>query len=264
MRAAREARELSSTQRYEIVAPTMAGDAPKDTPPTYRGPDAGKIHEMFSSISSGYDRANTVLSGGVHHLWRKRAVRWSEAKTGDRVLDCATGTGDLAIAFRKAVGPSGKVVGTDFVPAMLEVARTKATDIPFEVADVTALPYEDASFDISSISFGIRNVNNPGKGIAELARVIRPGGRVMVLEFGQPQNRAFGAVYDAYRRHVLPRLGGLVTGERGAYEYLESSAGRFPCADDFVALMHQSAAFSRIEFIPLTFGIAYLYKAVKA
>ncbi len=246
-----------------LSRPTMADRSPRDPQQTYRGPDAGKIHEMFSSISRGYDRANTVLSGGVHHLWRRRAVRWSGAKPGDQVLDCATGTGDLAIAFRKAVGPSGKVIGTDFVASMLEVARAKASDIPFEVADVTALPYSDSSFDISSISFGIRNVNDPGKGIAELARVVRPGGRVMVLEFGQPENRAFGAVYDTYRRHVMPRIGGLVTGERGAYEYLENSAGRFPCADDFVALMHQSASFKSIEFIPLTFGIAYLYRGVK-
>jgi demethylmenaquinone methyltransferase/2-methoxy-6-polyprenyl-1,4-benzoquinol methylase len=233
-------------------------------PQRYSGPDASKIHEMFRTISPGYDRANTVLSAGVHHLWRRRAVRWAGARPGDHVLDCATGTGDLAIAFRKAVGDSGSVTGTDFVPEMIELARRKSAEIRFEVADVTKLPYADATFDISSISFGIRNVSDPGKGISELARVVRPGGRVMVLEFGQPSNRAFGAVYDGYRRYILPRIGGLVTGDRGAYEYLESSAGRFPCADDFVALMRNSASFSSIEFIPLTFGIAYLYRAVKA
>lgn len=229
----------------------------------HSGPEPTRIREMFAAISGRYDRANTVLSGGVHHLWRKRAVRWSGAQPGDRILDCATGTGDLAIAFRKVVGPAGRVVGTDFVPEMLSIARTKSHEIEFEVADVTQLPYADSTFDVSSISFGIRNVGDPQRGISELARVVRPGGRVMVLEFGQPQSRIFGTVYDLYRRIVLPRLGGIVTGKQDAYEYLERSAGRFPCGDEFVSLMRRSAEFSQIESVPLTFGIAYLYRAVK-
>lgn len=229
----------------------------------YTGPDPERIRSMFASISSRYDRANTVLSGGVHHLWRRRTVRWSGAKAGDRVLDCATGTGDLAVAFRKIVGERGEVIGTDFVPEMLELARAKAPGIAFEVADVTQLPFADATFDISSISFGIRNVNDPRKGIAELARVVKPGGRVMVLEFGQPRGRAFRILYDLYRKRVLPRVGGIVTGEKDAYEYLERSAGRFPSGDDFVQLMRESGRFRSIEFVPLTFGIAYLYKGVR-
>jgi demethylmenaquinone methyltransferase/2-methoxy-6-polyprenyl-1,4-benzoquinol methylase len=227
----------------------------------YQGPEPARIKTMFSSIAGRYDRANTIMSGGVHHLWRRAAVRWSGAKSGDAVLDCATGTGDLAIAFKHAVG-NGRVVGTDFTPEMIELARRKSSDITFEVADVTALPFEDDSFDIASISFGIRNVGDPGKGIAEMARVVRPGGRVIVLEFGQPSNRIAGALYDSYRRHFLPRLGGAVTGERDAYEYLESSAARFPCGDDFVSLMRESALFASIDFRPLTFGIAYLYRGV--
>lgn len=230
---------------------------------TYTGPDPVKIRSMFASIARRYDRANTVLSGGVHHLWRRKAVRAADVKAGDRVLDCATGTGDLAIAFRKAVGPGGRVVGTDFVPEMLEFARAKSRDVDFEVADVTRLPYEDAAFDVASISFGIRNVNEPRKGIAEMARVIRSGGRVIVLEFGQPQSRFFGALYGWYTRHVLPRLGGVLTGDRAAYRYLQTSAGRFPCGDDFVQLMRESADFATVDVTPLTFGIAYLYRGVK-
>lgn len=219
---------------------------------------------MFRSISGRYDRANTVLSAGIHHRWRARAVRASNARKGDSVVDCATGTGDLAIAFRKAVGDSGRVVGTDFVPEMLDLARRKAPGIEFEVADVTELPYADNSFDVASISFGIRNVNDPGRAISEMTRVLRPGGRLIVLEFGQPRNRAFGAAYDWYRRTILPRVGGAITGRREAYEYLEASAGVFPCGDDFVRLMRGNASFAAVDATPLTFGIAWLYRGVKS
>lgn len=217
---------------------------------------------MFASIAGRYDRANQVMSGGVHHLWRRAAVRYAGAAAGDRVLDCATGTGDLAIAFRKAVGPSGSVTGTDFVPEMIALARQKSPGIDFEVADVTKLPYPDGSFDIASISFGIRNVGDPRRGIAELARVVRSGGRVVILEFGQPHSRAFGALYDLYRKRFLPRLGGAITGERDAYEYLESSTARFPCGSEFAQLMRDSAAFAHVDWKPVTLGIAYLYRGV--
>ena len=236
---------------------------PPSAEPRYTGPDPAKIRSMFGAISGRYDRANTILSGGVHHLWRRRCVRLSGAKPGEAVLDCATGTGDLAIAFRKAVEPGGRVVGTDFTPEMIELARIKDRRIEFEVADVTALRFANAEFDIVSISFGIRNVGDPEGGIAEMARVVRPGGRVMILEFGQPPNRVFGAMYDAYRKHVLPRLGGSVTGDRSAYEYLESSAARFPCGAEFVAMMQKSGSFASVDFELLTFGIAYLYRGVK-
>ncbi len=218
---------------------------------------------MFASIASRYDRANTILSAGVHHRWRRQAVRFSAARPGESVLDCATGTGDLAIAFRKAVGPGGRVTGIDFVPEMLEIARRKRADITFDVADVTALPYDDAAFDISSISFGIRNVHDPERAIVELARVVRSGGRVIILEFGQPRSRTFGALYDFYRRTILPRLGGAVTGQKQAYEYLETSAARFPSGETFAKMMRESGAFASVEWKPLTFGIAYLYKGTK-
>jgi demethylmenaquinone methyltransferase/2-methoxy-6-polyprenyl-1,4-benzoquinol methylase len=225
----------------------------------YNGPDPRRIREMFRDISGRYDRANDVLSAGIHHAWRTKVVRWSEAKPGDRVLDCATGTGDLAIAFASA---GCEVIGTDFVPEMLERARVKAPDIAFAVADVTRLEYPDSSFDIASISFGIRNVDDPAKGVNELSRVVRSGGRVMILEFGQPPNRLFRALYDFYRIRILPLLGGAITGQRGAYEYLESSTAKFPCGDDFAALMRASGNFSSVEYKRLSFGIAYLYRGV--
>ena len=219
---------------------------------------------MFASIATRYDRANTILSAGVHHRWRKAAVRMADPKPGHRILDCATGTGDLAIAFHEAVGERGVVVGTDFTPEMIELARAKSPSIRFEVADVTSLPYSSDSFDIASIAFGIRNVTDPRKGIAEMARVVRPRGKVIVLEFGNPRNRAFRASYDFYRKRFLPRLGAAVTGERAAYEYLESSTANFPSGDAFVDLMRQSARFDSIVFESLTFGIAYLYVGVTA
>lgn len=237
------------------------GERPTGEP--YRGPDADRIRGMFGSIARRYDRANTVLSAGVHHRWRAKAVRFSGAREGEHVLDCATGTGDLAIAFRNAVGESGNVVGTDFTPEMIDLARLKEPGIEFEVADVTRLPFADATFDISSIAFGIRNVNDPRRGIAEMARVVRGGGRVIVLEFGRPRNAAFRAAYDLYSRLILPRVGGIVTGDRNAYEYLERSSSRFPCREEFVQLMRESAGFESIDYIPLTFGIAYLYRGVK-
>jgi demethylmenaquinone methyltransferase / 2-methoxy-6-polyprenyl-1,4-benzoquinol methylase len=229
----------------------------------YQGPDASRIRSMFRSISGRYDRANNVLSAGIHHRWRTRTVRWSGAKPGDRVLDCATGTGDLAIAFNKVVAPSGEVIGTDFVPEMLELARQKSKDVRFETADVTRLPFADREFDIASISFGIRNVDDPLRGLSELGRVVKSGGRVVVLEFGQPPNRLISAGYNWYRAHVLPRLGGMVTGQRDAYEYLESSAAAFPCGDAFATLMRSTGAFSTIDYERLSFGIAYLYRGVK-
>jgi demethylmenaquinone methyltransferase/2-methoxy-6-polyprenyl-1,4-benzoquinol methylase len=231
-----------------------------------RGPDAEKIRSMFGEIASSYDRANTILSGGVHHLWRKRLVKWSGAYKGQRILDCATGTGDLALEFKSAVGPTGVVIGTDFCAEMLANAPEKALmrtlEVKFETADVTNLPYETASFDVSSISFGIRNVENPVKALRELARVVRPGGSVMILEFGQPSMPVIRHAYDIYSRYVLPKIGGLITGQANAYEYLQNSSSQFPCAEKFTQLMRESSAFSRCEFKPLTFGVSYMYKGI--
>ena len=211
---------------------------------------------MFAAIAARYDRANTVLSAGIHNLWRRRTVRRSGVRAGDRVLDCATGTGDLAIRFSKA---GADVVGIDFTPEMIELARAKAPSIRFEVADVTALPFEDHRFDIASIGFGIRNVADPAKGIAEMARVAK---RVVILEFGQPRNPTLRSMYRFYCKHFLPWLGGIVTGNRKAYEYLEFSSGIFPSGLEFVELMRRSAQFDNIDYESLSFGIAWLYVGV--
>ncbi|WP_413558834.1 bifunctional demethylmenaquinone methyltransferase/2-methoxy-6-polyprenyl-1,4-benzoquinol methylase UbiE [Bdellovibrio sp. HCB209] len=227
-------------------------------------PNPEIIRSMFSKVAANYDKGNNVLSMGVHHLWRKKLVKYSGAKLGDRVLDCATGTGDLAIEFKQTVGSAGQVTGTDFCAEMLIPAPGKAADkgldIKFEQADVTDLNYADDSFDISSISFGIRNVGNPVKGLSEMARVTKSGGKVMILEFGQVNIPVFGALYNFYSQNILPKIGGLVTGQKDAYEYLQKSSAAFPCREGFLDLMKETGKFSHVEYITLTGGIAYIYK----
>jgi demethylmenaquinone methyltransferase / 2-methoxy-6-polyprenyl-1,4-benzoquinol methylase len=218
---------------------------------------------MFGRIAGTYDRANQVLSFGLHHRWRSAAVRRSGATHGDRVLDCATGTGDLAIAFYRAVGPEGEVVGTDFCEEMLAHAPEKAAHagaaIHFEAADVLALPYPDAKYDIASIAFGIRNVEDPHRALREMARVVHPGGRVCVLEFGQPGGALFGPLYRFYSRRVLPALGGWLSGDRSAYEYLDRTSSQFPAGPAFAERMRATGAFRSIRFHALTGGVAYVY-----
>ncbi|MCE9671318.1 bifunctional demethylmenaquinone methyltransferase/2-methoxy-6-polyprenyl-1,4-benzoquinol methylase UbiE [Myxococcus stipitatus] len=221
-----------------------------------------EVRQMFSSIATRYDVTNEVLSFGIHRLWRRTAVRLSQAKAGDRVLDCASGTGDLAMVFKRKVGDTGRVLGTDFCPEMLESAPAKAAkaglQIDFQVADAMALPFADDSFDVASIAFGIRNVDDPVQCLREMGRVVRPGGRVVVLEFGQPDG-VFGALFRFYSKSIMPAIGGLLTGNRAAYEYLPRTSAAFPAGDKFLSLMDQSGAYAERSAHPLTFGTAYVY-----
>lgn len=234
---------------------------------TQHSPNPEKIRSMFAQIAANYDRGNSVLSMGIHHLWRKTLVKLSGAQTGMKVLDCATGTGDLAIAFKKVVGSEGDVIGTDFCAEMLIPAPAKAhalgLDIKFEQADVLKLQYPDNTFDIVSISFGIRNVADPVQALKEMARVTKPGGKVMVLEFGQASLPGFAQVYNFYSEKVLPILGGWVTGQKEAYQYLQKSSASFPCREGFLDLMKQSSGFSQSDYHALTGGIAYIYRGTK-
>lgn len=224
------------------------------------------VHAMFSDIAPRYDVTNSVLSLGVHHLWRAATVRASRARVGSHVLDCATGTGDLALSFKKTVGPTGRVLGTDFNADMLSHAPAKARgmglDVEFEVADAMKLPYADASFDVASISFGIRNVDDPRVALTEMARVVKPGGRVVVLEFGQPRG-LMGLAYRWYSRTIIPLIGGLLTGNRKAYEYLPTTAAAFPCREEFLALMRSTGLLEDCQYQELTGGIAFLYSSTR-
>lgn len=221
-----------------------------------------EVHDMFAEIASGYDRANSVLSLGVHNRWRKATVRLSGAAAGDRVLDCATGTGDLALEFKKKVGATGRVVGTDFCADMLAFAPEKSERsglaVEWEVQDAMNLTYDDNSFDVASISFGIRNVDDPVAALRSMGRVVRPGGRVLILEFGRPLwwMKPF---FTLYSKVIIPFVGGIITGKRDAYEYLTRTSAAFPTGDEFLALMDRSGMYAERRTVPLTGGIAYLY-----
>ncbi len=221
-----------------------------------------KVRTMFADIADDYDRINGILSFGVHNAWRKKTVLESGAKPGDRVLDCATGTGDLALEFKKTVGHEGYVLGTDFCKEMIEHAPGKADKqqmvVDFEVADAMDLPYEDNSFTIASIAFGIRNVDDPLVCLKEMVRVVKPGGRVVVLEFGQPKG-VVRLPFQFYSKHVMPTIGGLISGNRDAYTYLPETSAKFPAGDKFLELMDEAGVFSERRAESLTGGIAYVY-----
>ncbi|HUU47129.1 MAG TPA: bifunctional demethylmenaquinone methyltransferase/2-methoxy-6-polyprenyl-1,4-benzoquinol methylase UbiE [Acidobacteriota bacterium] len=222
-----------------------------------------QIKEMFGRVATRYDLANHVLSWGMHHRWRRRAVALAEAATGMAVCDCASGTGDLALEFRRAVGPQGRVIGTDFCKPMIALAVPKATrnnlPVAYTVADVLTLPFANDAFDVSCIAFGIRNVDDPARGLIEMARVVRPGGKVVVLEFGQPDGPLFGPLYRWYARRIMPAVGGWLSGRRSSYSYLSDSAAAFPSGSAFIDLMRQTGAFRAVKSEPLTGKVAYVY-----
>jgi demethylmenaquinone methyltransferase/2-methoxy-6-polyprenyl-1,4-benzoquinol methylase len=229
-----------------------------------KGPPPEKVKQIFDDVAHGYDRANSLMTFGLVQGWRKALVRMSAVGVGGQVLDCATGTGDLALEFKRAVGETGRVVGTDFCKSMLDYAPGKADSaglaVAFELADVTDLPYADGEFDVVSIAYGIRNVDRPQKALAEMARVCKPGGRVMILETGTNDRGLVGRMHWLFSEYGVPVLGMLATGKRKPYEYLRDSSRAFPSREAFLNLMRQSHPFQAVSFQSLLFGSSFLYK----
>ena len=233
---------------------------------TIQGPREEDIKSIFNSVAHGYDKANDAMTFGMARAWRRRLVKWSGVKPGDAVLDCATGTGDLALDFKRVVGNEGRVIGTDFCAAMLDLAPPKASlaklDVTFATADVMQLPYPDHEFNACSIAYGIRNVADPARALKEMARVVRPGGVVMVLETGDPAENLLKSLFEFYVKRVVPRIGGLITGKREAYEYLNRSSRGFPSRARFTEVMDATGAFTSTEYRVIMGGASYLYKGV--
>ncbi|MCA9067594.1 MAG: bifunctional demethylmenaquinone methyltransferase/2-methoxy-6-polyprenyl-1,4-benzoquinol methylase UbiE [Planctomycetaceae bacterium] len=229
-----------------------------------------RIQQMFGEISPRYDFLNHFLSGGTDYYWRWRAVRAVPPGEGP-ILDVCTGTGDLAIAYWKKRRGRVRVVGSDFTHEMLRIAREKAlksnngeaASLSFIEADTQKLPFPDDEFQIVSVAFGLRNVTHTEKGLQEMVRVCKPGGKVLVLEFSMPRNRLIGGFYRWYFRNILPRIGQLLARNRqSAYNYLPQSVSEFPHGQALADLM-ESAGLEQVTFKPLTFGIASMYWGTK-
>src|SRR3954471_4200053 len=217
----------------------------------------GQVRAMFDRIAGVYDAMNSVMTAGLHHRWRERAAELGELGPGDRALDVATGTGDLAIALARRVGPTGEVVGSDFSDAMLARARRKAPELRWGGGNALDVPYADGEFAAATVGFGARNFSDLERGLGEMARVVRSGGRVVVLEITTPTRPAPSTVFSPSFSRIVPVLGRL-TGEQDAYSYLPDSVKRFPGPQGLAAVMAR-AGLERIRWILTAGGIIALH-----
>lgn len=221
---------------------------------------------MFDRIAGVYDRLNSVMTAGLHHRWRERAVELAEVGVGSRALDVATGTGDLAFALARAIGSDGEVVAADFSGRMLEIARHKATDgavnnatapVRFEQANALLLPHATDEFDAATVGFGVRNFSDLDQGLSELARVVRPGGKVVILEMTTPTRRPLSSFFKLWFDRIVPVLGRFA-GDPAAYAYLPNSVRRFPGPDALAARM-TDAGLGEIRYVLTAGGIIALH-----
>jgi demethylmenaquinone methyltransferase/2-methoxy-6-polyprenyl-1,4-benzoquinol methylase len=253
-----------------VVSPNPGGARPPEITAGSSGisKTPERIAGMFDAIAGRYDFLNHLLSAGIDRRWRQRAVRSLELTGNERVVDLCTGTADLALAAVDARPRAAAVVGIDFAGAMLRVGldKLRARETPPPIAlirgDATRIPIADAKADAVTIGFGIRNVERTAAACEEIFRVLKPGGRLAILEFGIPRATAVRAAYLWYFNHVLPRIGRLVSRHNAAYGYLPASVGAFASPDEFVTILRHGG-FAHVRAIPLTFGIVYLYVARK-
>ena len=230
-------------------------------------PTAERVRGIFSQIADRYDVFNALASMGIDRSWRRELVRAAALTPDSRVLDLASGTGDVAFALAN-IGKPAEVVATDFVPEMLAVAEKKAAEHPpavpvsFSVADAQELPFEDASFDVATVAFGVRNFPERERNFAEVLRVLKPGGRYIILEFSRPPFAPWRGVYHVYLRQAIPLIGGMLTGDRAGFVYLNDSIRQFPVQAALAAEL-RAAGFSAVSWKNLSGGIVALHTAIK-
>jgi demethylmenaquinone methyltransferase/2-methoxy-6-polyprenyl-1,4-benzoquinol methylase len=228
---------------------------------------AGMVHGVFSNVASKYDIMNDVMSVGVHRLWKDAMMDWLAPRDGQQLLDVAGGTGDISFRFLKRASGAEATVLDLTEPMLIEgrkraEAESLADRLSWITGDAMALPFEDNSFDVYTISFGIRNVTRIEDALSEAYRVLRPGGRLMVLEFSQLPNPGLQKAYDLYSFNVIPRMGQAIAGDRDSYQYLVESIRRFPDQDTFLTMI-QNAGFERASYRNLSMGIAALHSGWK-
>ena len=222
---------------------------------------AARVRGVFESVASRYDVMNDLMSGGLHRVWKTFTIAVSGVRTGHHVLDVAAGTGDLSRAFARKVGPTGSVVMSDINGAMLKAGRDRLIDagvlVPTVLCDAEQLPFPDAEFDLVSVAFGLRNMTHKDKALREMQRVLKPGGKLLVLEFSKPWAPLRGA-YDLYSFQVLPRLGKMVAGDAQSYQYLAESIRMHPDQETLAGMMRE-AGFGHVDWHNLTAGVVALH-----
>jgi len=229
---------------------------------------AGRVREVFDSVAAQYDLMNDLMSGGLHRLWKRFTIELSAVRSGQTVLDIAGGTGDLAAKFSKLVGADGKVILADINAAMLSVGRDRLIDkgalsnIDVVQADAQFLPFEDNSIDCITIAFGLRNVTDKAKALRSMHRVLKPGGRVLVLEFSKPTSPLLSKVYDAYSFSALPAMGKLITDDADSYRYLAESIRKHPDQESLLEMV-EDAGFVDCRYHNMTGGIVAVHRGIK-